>query len=96
MVPLFEFEPERGGVLDTILTDLCPQAGPDIFDTGGGLFLGKGPEILVDGRKVFSGIPISMNRWPEVSFTIGTWQVHYFCEFDGPRHRQVLVGITDE
>jgi len=25
---------------------------------------------------------------------LGTWQALYFCEFDGPRHRQVLVGIT--
>jgi len=25
---------------------------------------------------------------------LGTWQGIYFCEFDGPRHRQVLVGIT--
>ena len=25
---------------------------------------------------------------------LGTWQGVYFCEFDGPRHRHVLVGIT--
>lgn len=25
---------------------------------------------------------------------LGTWQAIYFCEFDGPRHRYVLVGIT--
>ena len=25
---------------------------------------------------------------------LGTWQALYFCEFDGPRHRHVLVGIT--
>jgi secondary thiamine-phosphate synthase enzyme len=25
---------------------------------------------------------------------LGTWQAIYFCEFDGPRHRHVLVGIT--
>jgi secondary thiamine-phosphate synthase enzyme len=25
---------------------------------------------------------------------LGTWQAIYFCEFDGPRRRRVLVGIT--
>jgi len=25
---------------------------------------------------------------------LGTWQSVYFCEFDGPRHRRVLVRIT--
>jgi secondary thiamine-phosphate synthase enzyme len=27
---------------------------------------------------------------------LGSWQALYFCEFDGPRHRHVLVGITGE
>jgi len=27
---------------------------------------------------------------------LGTWQGIYFCEFDGPRNRQVLVGIAGE
>lgn len=27
---------------------------------------------------------------------LGTWQAIYFCEFDGPRHRHVLVGITGD
>ena len=25
---------------------------------------------------------------------LGTWQSVYFCEFDGPRHRRVLVRIS--
>lgn len=25
---------------------------------------------------------------------LGTWQSIYFCEFDGPRHRRVIVKIT--
>lgn len=25
---------------------------------------------------------------------LGTWQSIYFCEFDGPRHRQVYVKIS--
>lgn len=27
---------------------------------------------------------------------LGTWQGVYFCEFDGPRRRKVLVKIVDE
>ena len=27
---------------------------------------------------------------------LGTWQGIYFCEFDGPRDRHVLVGISGE
>lgn len=27
---------------------------------------------------------------------LGTWQGLYFCEFDGPRNRHVLVGISGE
>jgi len=26
---------------------------------------------------------------------LGTWQSLFFCEFDGPRTRQVLVEVTD-
>ncbi len=25
---------------------------------------------------------------------LGTWQSIYFCEYDGPRHRKVIVKIT--
>lgn len=25
---------------------------------------------------------------------LGTWQTVYFCEFDGPRSRKVMVGVT--
>ena len=28
--------------------------------------------------------------------SLGTWQALYFCEFDGPRNRHVLVGIAGE
>ena len=27
---------------------------------------------------------------------LGTWQAVYFCEFDGPRHRNVLVSVVGE
>jgi len=26
---------------------------------------------------------------------LGTWQAIYFSEFDGPRHRHVLIGVTE-
>lgn len=25
---------------------------------------------------------------------LGTWQAVYYCEYDGPRHRRVMVGIS--
>jgi secondary thiamine-phosphate synthase enzyme len=35
-------------------------------------------------------IPIRAGR-----LALGTWQAIYFCEFDGPRTRQVIVTIAD-
>ena len=29
------------------------------------------------------------------NLTLGTWQAVFFCEFDGPRNRQVQVHLTD-
>jgi len=31
----------------------------------------------------------------EGRLVLGTWQSLYFCEFDGPRHRQVMVKIME-
>ena len=28
--------------------------------------------------------------------SLGTWQAIFFCEFDGPRHREVMVQIRGE
>lgn len=28
------------------------------------------------------------------SLLLGTWQSVYFCEFDGPRHRRVLIKLV--
>ena len=30
------------------------------------------------------------------SLNLGTWQGIFFCEFDGPRHREVIVQIRGE
>ncbi len=30
------------------------------------------------------------------SLTLGTWQGIYFCEFDGPRNRKVIVQVRGE
>ncbi|UCH46341.1 MAG: YjbQ family protein, partial [Nitrospiraceae bacterium] len=27
---------------------------------------------------------------------LGTWQAIFFCDFDGPRDRQVIVKVTGE
>jgi secondary thiamine-phosphate synthase enzyme len=29
-------------------------------------------------------------------FLLGTWQAIFFCEFDGPRHRRVVVKIMSD
>lgn len=36
-------------------------------------------------------VPVENGR-----LTLGTWQGIYVCEFDGPRHRRVLVQIVGE
>ncbi|MEW6332864.1 MAG: secondary thiamine-phosphate synthase enzyme YjbQ [Thermodesulfobacteriota bacterium] len=30
----------------------------------------------------------------DAGLVLGTWQALFFCEFDGPRTRKVLVGLT--
>ena len=30
------------------------------------------------------------------SLTLGTWQAIFFCEFDGPRNRQVIIQVRGE
>lgn len=39
--------------------------------------MGCSEQVLVEGGKL----------------ALGTWQGIYFCEFDGPRHRQVYIKI---
>jgi secondary thiamine-phosphate synthase enzyme len=41
--------------------------------------IGPSETILVDGR----------------SLVLGTWQGIYFCEFDGPRNRKVIIKIIE-
>jgi secondary thiamine-phosphate synthase enzyme len=36
-------------------------------------------------------IPLQSGR-----MVLGTWQAVYFCEFDGPRTRQVIVTVTGQ
>jgi secondary thiamine-phosphate synthase enzyme len=38
-----------------------------------------------------TSIPLSTGR-----MTLGTWQAIYFCEFDGPRTRRVIVTVMGE
>lgn len=40
----------------------------------------------------FSGfVPVIDGR-----LALGTWQGIYFCEFDGPRSRKMLIGVTGD
>jgi len=41
--------------------------------------IGPSETILVDGGNL----------------VLGTWQGVYFCEFDGPRHRKVIIKIIE-
>ena len=38
-----------------------------------------------------AAIPVADGR-----MTLGTWQAVYFCEFDGPRTRHVIVTVTGQ
>lgn len=42
--------------------------------------VGVSKTILIDGGKLY----------------LGTWQSIFFCEFDGPRHRQAVVKIIGD
>lgn len=42
--------------------------------------VGVSKNVLIDGGKLL----------------LGTWQSIFFCEFDGPRHRQALVKIISD
>jgi secondary thiamine-phosphate synthase enzyme len=42
--------------------------------------IGSSETILVSGR----------------SLVLGTWQGIYFCEFDGPRNRKVIIKIIED
>lgn len=42
--------------------------------------IGSSETVIVEGAKL----------------QLGTWQAIFFCDFDGPRNRQVIVKVTGE
>ncbi len=44
-------------------------------------------------RAAFMGPSVVIPRRDDGSLALGTWQGIFFCEFDGPRERSVLVSV---
>jgi secondary thiamine-phosphate synthase enzyme len=44
-------------------------------------------------RAAFMGPSVVIPRHEDGSLALGTWQGIFFCEFDGPRERSVLVSV---
>ncbi len=76
-----------------------PDVMSDIMDTLGRLVPRTGPYAHAEGNSdahVKSSlvghsvtVPVEDGR-----LVLGTWQGIYFCEFDGPRRRRVLVQVV--
>jgi len=75
-------DPDVANDIEGKLTDLVPRSGKYRHAEGNSdghvksSLVGCSETLLVDGGKL----------------VLGTWQGVFFCEFDGPRTRTVLVG----
>lgn len=68
----------RGDVIDQ-LGRLAPHSGSDNNDAHiKSSLVGASLTVIVEGGK-----PV-----------LGTWQAVYFCEFDGPRSRRVMIRVV--
>ena len=82
----------------TINENADPDVTRDIMDTlerlvprGAGYRHGEGN---ADSHVKASIMGFSVNVFVENGrLALGTWQAIYFCEFDGPRNRQVYVRV---
>lgn len=45
-------------------------------------------------KSTLTGVSISV-IFEDAKLLLGTWQSIFFCEFDGPRHRRVIVKIIN-
>ncbi len=71
----------------SMLTRLVPRDDPDYRHAEG-----NSDGHIKSALLGFSHmIPVSGS-----SLTLGTWQGIFFCEFDGPRNRSVLVRVMEE
>lgn len=74
-----------------------PDVPADVIGALGRTFPVKGPWRHVEGnadahtKAVLVGESVSVPVTGG-SLALGTWQGIFFCEFDGPRHRSVLVS----
>jgi len=77
-------DPDVASDIEGKLTDLVPRSGKYRHAEGNSdghvksSLVGCSETLLVDGGEL----------------VLGTWQGIFFCEFDGPRTRTVLVGST--
>lgn len=75
-------DPDVARDVDMKLADMVPRSGDYLHAEGNSdghvksSLVGCSETILVDGGRL----------------VLGTWQGVFFCEFDGPRTRSVLVG----
>ncbi len=82
----------------TINENADPDVMADIMDTLGRLVPRGGPYAHTEGNSdahvktalVGQSITVVVE---EGRLQLGTWQGLYFCEFDGPRQRRVMVQI---
>ncbi len=75
-------DPDVMADMETVLDDLVPWKGPYRHAEGNtaahvkSAFMGTSAHLFVRGGRL----------------QLGTWQGVFFCEFDGPRTRQVWIG----
>lgn len=77
-------DPDVTGDMETILNRLVPWDSPDYKHNEGNTaahmkasLIGNSIQVIVEHGKL----------------QLGTWQGIYFCEFDGPRHRNVWIKM---
>lgn len=83
----------------TINEGADPSVKRDIISTLNRIIPFEGDYQHVEGNSAAhiksSIVGVSQNLIIENgSLLLGTWQSVYFCEFDGPRHRRVLIKLV--
>ncbi|MBT9141082.1 MAG: hypothetical protein DDT30_01669 [Dehalococcoidia bacterium] len=79
-------DPDVAGDLLRYLDNLCPWEHPLYFHSEGNT-----------AAHMKAGIVGAAQAIPVVDgdLALGTWQAVFFCEFDGPRERKILVKIIE-
>ncbi|MFQ3573210.1 MAG: secondary thiamine-phosphate synthase enzyme YjbQ [Thermodesulfovibrionales bacterium] len=82
----------------TINEGADPSVKRDIISTLNRIIPFEGDYLHVEGnsaahiKSTLTGVSLSVII-EDGKLMLGTWQSIFFCEFDGPRHRRVLVKI---